>query len=310
VLPPSTADDAIHIQAGANIILQSASAARPIWHQHTPGQRHFRVQGTLTIGNIQLNRSSQDPSFHSGGIHVYGGGRLYINHGGALLQYNRATQGGGIEIAGGAVVTIRGGTIAGNVATGIPAGSQSIYTHPLNNYDINFQLDSDSIEFQFIKTDNIATPATGTPVPGAVFQLYSWDTAGDMWVASGSQVISDANGLVTLNLSLTGQYRLAEVIPPSGFMPVFGHWLISINLATLDITITHHNGNPQFYYYDGDWHVGNAHMVILPLAGGLGHNGFFFAGFVFIFIGLGVVMYIVSIHKTQQVSRLKKVLQK
>ncbi|MCL2360967.1 MAG: prealbumin-like fold domain-containing protein [Defluviitaleaceae bacterium] len=102
------------------------------------------------------------------------------------------------------------------LATGIPAGSQSIYTHPLNNYDINFQLDSNIIEFQFTKTNNIVTPATGEPVPGAVFQLYSWDTVGDIWVASSTPVISDANGLVTLNLSITGQYRLVEVIPPAG----------------------------------------------------------------------------------------------
>ena len=201
-------------------------------------------------------------------------------------------------------LTIQGVTFSGNtanqdwpppnnaLATGIPAGSQSVRNHPINNYDINFEVDG--IPLRFTKTDNIIAPATGNPLPGAVFQLYSWDTVGDMWVASGSLLTSDINGLVTLRLSTTAQYRLVEVIPPNGFRPVFGYWLISLDDITLVATITPFATNPPFYYYDGNWYVGNMLDFELPLAGGSGQSGFILSGFVFIFMGLGVVMYRVS----------------
>jgi len=198
-------------------------------------------------------------------------------------------------------LTIQGVTFFGNtanqdwpppnnaLATGIPGGSQSVRNHPINNYDINFEIDG--IPLRFTKTDNIIAPETGNPLSGAVFQLYSWDTVGDEWIASGSQVTSDINGVVTLKLSTTAQYRLVEVAPPNGFMPVFGYWLISLDDSTLVATITHHNTNPHFYYYDGNWYVGNMLDFELPLAGGFGRSRFFFAGSAFIFMGLGVAVY-------------------
>ena len=161
-------------------------------------------------------------------------------------------------------------------------------SHPINNYDINFEIDG--IPLRFTKTDNIIAPAIGNPLPGAVFQLYSWDTASDMWVASGSQLTSDINGSVTLRLSTTAQYRLVEVIPPNGFRPVFGYWLISLDDITLEATITPFAANPPFYYYDGDWYVGNMLDFELPLAGGSGQSWFFFSGFIFILLGLVVVI--------------------
>jgi len=149
--------------------------------------------------------------------------------------------------------------------------------HPLNNLDINFMNDI----FEFIKTDNVAHPyhANARRLPSAVFQLYWRADSNAAWTLYGSHAISDADGIVTLSLSFstTGQYRLVEVIPPPGFTPIFGYWILEITTSNnvTSVTAVHsHSGNPLFrqHDYDGDewWWVGNKPEFELPFTGGTG----------------------------------------
>jgi len=96
----------------------------------------------------------------------------------------------------------------------------------------------------------------------------------------GPQVTSGPDGVVefALTLSATGQYRLVEVIPPPGFAPTFGYWIIETTTSGGVTTVTDvhpHGGNPPFRPYDdedGDewWWVGNRPAFELPLTGGIG----------------------------------------
>ncbi|MCL2404979.1 MAG: prealbumin-like fold domain-containing protein [Defluviitaleaceae bacterium] len=249
-----------------------------------------RGQMRMQTGSSGLHITNNTAAFDGGGIFTENRPNPYVNP--VPLTYYQNLTLIGVNFSNNTASTWE--TPPSNALAIIPstafATPVSISTHPLNNYDINYG--NPGIVFEFTKTNNILAPETGTPVQGAVFQLFSWDTASDSWVESGAQVTSGANGLVTLNLSVTGQYRLVEVIPPPGFMPLFGYWLASINSVTHVVTFTPVNANPPFEYYDGNWYVGNMPEFQLPLAGGVGRNGFFFTGSVCIIVGLGVVMYL------------------
>jgi len=155
--------------------------------------------------------------------------------------------------------------------------------HPLNNFDINFR--NEMIDFEFIKTNNVVNPYLGTRLEGAIFQLYWRFNSAEAWVESGPQVISGPDGVVSLTLTAVGQYRLVEVIPPPGFGPTFGYWIIETTTSGGVTTVTavyNHGGNPWFrqYDYDGDewWWVGNRPDFMLPLTGGMGVSGFIGVG--------------------------------
>jgi len=155
--------------------------------------------------------------------------------------------------------------------------------HPLNNFDINFM--NEQIIFEFIKTNNVVNPHQGTQrLAGAVFQLYWRPNDATAWAIAGTQVRSEADGVVEFVLSGAGEYRLVEVIPPPNFAPVFGYWLLETTTTAGVTTVTavhSRGGNPAFGQglYDGDlwWWVGNAPGLVLPLTGGVGLSHMFIA---------------------------------
>jgi len=157
-----------------------------------------------------------------------------------------------------------------------PPSTHPGYHHPLNNFDINFQ--NEMIEFEFIKTDNVANPYQGDRLEGAVFQLYWRPNDSTAWAIAGTQVVSDSDGVVEFMLSTVGEYRLVEVIPPPLFAPTFGYWILETTTTggVTTVTVVHsHGGNPEFiqeyddYGYEW-WWVGNRPNFALPLTGGAG----------------------------------------
>jgi len=164
----------------------------------------------------------------------------------------------------------------------IPGGSQSIHNHPINNFDINFRRDIIFVDFEFVKTDNIVTPQLGTRLQGAVFQLYRRPDAATAWAAVGAQVTSDVNGVVSLTVSPSGQYRLVEVVPPLGYAPVFGYWIIVVTEVSGEHMVTavnNHDSSPPFVLHNGTWWVGNRLDFELPLTGGVGQSRIWFYSF-------------------------------
>jgi len=162
-----------------------------------------------------------------------------------------------------------------------PAAPENL--HPLNNLDINFI--NETLDFAFIKTDNVANPYNGIRLQGAVFQLYWRSHSSAAWAISGPQVTSGPDGVVEFTLTAVGQYRLVEVIPPPTFAPTFGYWILETTTTggVTTVTAVHsHGGNPLFrqHDYDGDewWWVGNRPDFYLPLTGGIGISVFIATG--------------------------------
>ena len=88
-----------------------------------PGQRHFTVDGTLTLTNLTLcgvttgifSMTVNDIRF-GGGIDVRSGGTLNLNAN-SLIQNSTADFGGGVRVRDGATLNITGGEINNNAAT-------------------------------------------------------------------------------------------------------------------------------------------------------------------------------------------------
>ena len=100
-------------------------------------------------------------------------------------------------------------------------------------------------ELEFIKTDD-----EDRPLAGARFALYRYDDE-DGWVRIGGPnafTVSDANGRVHFEgLQWDAQYRLVEVLAPSGFVTPTGFWLIDISRSGVMI-ITPHGDVPAFIF--------------------------------------------------------------
>ncbi|MCL2361091.1 MAG: SpaA isopeptide-forming pilin-related protein, partial [Defluviitaleaceae bacterium] len=175
-------------------------------------------------------------------------------------------------------------TVLPNIAwnTTTPTLPDMGHHHPINNFDINFR--SQLISFQFTKTDNAITPQTGAPLPGAIFQLYRRADAVSPWVSVGLPVTSAANGVVAFNLTPAGQYRIVEVLAPSGYDTPFGYWILDVTVVSGALTVTgvtSHGGNPPFVRHPantGNWYVGNRPGINLPMSGGFGAAQFAVTG--------------------------------
>jgi len=181
-------------------------------------------------------------------------------------------------------------------ATSQPDSVESAGRHPLNNFDINYDFEPPVyVAFEFVKTDNIAIPhhPQAIRLQNAGFQLYRRPDSLSPWVAVGSTVFSNPQGVVQFSLSTDNQYRLVEVVPPSGFQAPFGYWLLVVTNNGVDYVvsaITSHGGNPPFVQdppASGNWWVGNNIDINLPLTGGRGGMIFFVSGSVF--LGIAIV---------------------
>ena len=132
----ATADgvwDAIVIPAGYDITLTGGYMVQRMVASGTAAaaivnNRHFLVDGTLTLQDVELNGSypavtgTTIGAGNHGGIEVRAGGSLYMEDGSAIRNNRNAqgTQGGAVTLVGaGANFTMDGGEISGNSALNI-----------------------------------------------------------------------------------------------------------------------------------------------------------------------------------------------
>ena len=118
-LPTGAAGNAIVVPLGRDVLLTSAPGQAYTLTRVAGGQRHFWVDGTLRLENVELNGNYPAITANHGGVEVRAGGNLHMEDGSAI-RYNRNTsgsQGGGVTVSGaGATFTMSGGEISGNSA--------------------------------------------------------------------------------------------------------------------------------------------------------------------------------------------------
>jgi len=193
-------------------------------------------------------------------------------------------------------------------ATSQPANT--IRTHTLNNYDINFR--TEDLLFDFYKTNQqvYSDPPTAVALGGARFRVFRTDIdptlanlpvnatgliafapngdlpAGSIWeevMMEGAHISS--NTFVPLGFYMTPgfTYQLVEYMAPSGFQIPLSQWRINLseNLATFNNIVFTNVGDttPPMFIPNGpafrpnstvSWLVGNIPDFALPLTGGLG----------------------------------------
>ena len=240
----------------------------------TDGTMHLSAPATIS-GNTAEN---------GGGIYVGQSGQLNAANG--TLTNNRATtDGGGIFSARFVYANILPTTAYNNLSLGSalifrdnraelrsrppqnPEALTHIQTtssslegfHPLNNYDINFRVTLAPVPFTFIKTDErIYNPLEPTfyPLPDAVFQLYR-QASDNTWIPQGTAQISGVNGLVTFSLNPGNVYRLVETNAPPYHQTPSGHWIISVDFLTDEMTIYPVGDVPDFIAFEDMLYLSN-----------------------------------------------------
>jgi len=204
--------------------------------------------------------------------------------------------------------------------TGIPGlaqtGTQSIYSHPINNYDINFRRGT-GIPFTFHKANqevfgntNFTAIADIQPylLPGAQFTLFRFVGSGappnhayigsPLWDVIYNNVPS--TGLlatpIVMRLTPEGIYHLEEVFAPVGFQPPMGQWRIVVDANApggFAITPLGVTSIPTFTHLDGYFYVGNIPGVSLPVTGGAGVSAnMAIGGTAMIFVSVAAVGYL------------------
>jgi len=220
-------------------------------------------QFTATAGAITNNRA---PNGDGGGIFTWRHDYNYFLSNNAYNNVNLTTA---VIFSGNvAVDTFLDGP--GNpevIQSWIPVNTQSSHTgeHVLNNDDINYR--STLTEFAFVKTDNAATPQSGTRLEGATFRIYAC-LEDDECTEFRSEATSDLLGNVVLNNLVPGmRHRLVEVEAPSGFItPVEGHyWVVDVDEDGA-ITVVRAQNAPGFALSDGTYYVGNERLST-PITG-------------------------------------------
>jgi len=115
----TTVGNSILIPATRNITLVSNNATMQTLMQANGGQRHFRVNGQLTLSNgITLSGGIGDNTNNSGGVQVNAGGTFTMNTGSVIEHCMRTISGGAVEVSGSntarATFQLAGGTIQNN----------------------------------------------------------------------------------------------------------------------------------------------------------------------------------------------------
>ena len=121
----SANSNAITIPAGRNITLMGNGA---ILTQTTIGQRHFLVNGTLSIEGVVLSGNFPTVTINHGGVQVNAGGSLYMEDGSGIKR-NRNTgnaSASAVLVSGAdATFTMNGGEISDNSTLSVTATSSS-----------------------------------------------------------------------------------------------------------------------------------------------------------------------------------------
>jgi len=194
------------------------------------------------------------------------------------------------------------------------SGTQSIFNHPINNYDINWRR-GDTVPFRFHKanegvlTSNISFTAIGQITPflleGAYFTLFRFIGTGTppdhayagsaLWEVVYSSRRSTGNIATPIVMGLTPEsiYQLVEVHAPAGYQVPFGQWRIVVNNATPGgFNITEIGAMvPEMNHLGGYFYVGNRRSLELPMSGGLGANMYLYSGFGVILLAIAIMVY-------------------
>jgi len=176
--------------------------------------------------------------------------------------------------------------------------------HPLNNYDINFQNQTELFEFFKTCYALYQQPRNFNLLPGARFRVYRTSSANpgtgvDGLVTNSSiggenplwqempMIRSESHGggsaqSVAFNMIPGYIYQLVEYVSPVGFQVPMGQWRIIVDETDpRGFSITNIGGLviPEFVYVENAptpgnvrWFVGNMLQIELPLSGGTGTN--------------------------------------
>jgi len=302
------------------------------------------VNATLNMRGTAAKHITHNRAEYGGGVWVAANGQVRMPQTGGTntsnvhITNNAATYDGGgiftadyeyeailsVDVSGDSIyyrnITILPGTTftlntAGNgaffppvnwPATDIPDNSRSVHAHPLNNYDINFRLNT--VDFPFHKTNqhlyynpqwNNQAWVDSILLPGAEFSLFRYNGPGSpsaelvtpvlveagTWTYVGSSVSTGLIGGPIVFQLLPGRYyHLVETSVPVGFQIPMGQWRINIADGFV-ISTTGGLPMPEFVYVpcncesancenEGVWFVGNWLQIILPLTGGEGSSMF------------------------------------
>ena|GEM_PF-2289026 len=138
----SSNSNAIIIPTGRNIILTGNGVTLT---QTTTGQRHFLVNGTLSIEGVVLSGSYPNITSNHGGVQVNAGGSFYMEEGSGI-QNNRNTsnsQASAVFVTGtGAQFTMNGGEISSNSSFNMPAigtssGGAAVFIQGVAEFTMN-----------------------------------------------------------------------------------------------------------------------------------------------------------------------------
>ena len=116
----TTANNAIVIDDGRRIVLDSQGGVTHYWRQTTPGERHFIVTdgSSLTLRDIILRGDQENVAAYHGGIHVEDGSSLTMMNPDSVIENNRAESGGAVLVRdANSTFDMTGGIIQGNRAT-------------------------------------------------------------------------------------------------------------------------------------------------------------------------------------------------
>ncbi len=169
---------------------------------------------------------------------------------------------------------------------------------PNTQYTVTFKNEAVTHQVEILKTSQNGT----TPLPGAVFSLYSESGYGDhsktpITINGETQLTSGEDGKISLGTLACGTYYLEEVTPPAGYLRlvepvkivVDGNsvtYVQSDNSASLNNTGVIYTNSTDTYTLT----VTNNPGTILPVTGGIGTKSLTLAGTVLVLgaaLGLG-----------------------
>ena len=152
--------------------------------------------------------------------------------------------------------------------TNIDFTNTSIYDHPLNNHDINYEGEEEAtFEFSFIKMNTNFDQT----LPGAIFELHIYQSG--EWILFATAESDEDGSVIFEGIAPDVPHRLIETSAPAGYRLPLGHWLIEINDEGVVNIVAEGDLVPAFRIEDGVHFLGNVYELDVPNLGGLGQNG-------------------------------------
>ncbi|MCL2383196.1 MAG: hypothetical protein FWC79_03410 [Oscillospiraceae bacterium] len=190
--------NAITIPAGRDILLVSDDAGvERIILQTVANQRHFIVNGTLTLGNgVAISGDRQNVITNHGGITVNSGGQLYMQTGSSIrnnLSGNNINSAGVLVTGAGSGFTMNGGTISGNftnTGNGGSNGGGGVRVNAGATFTMNGGLIHDNLTGRF---------GGGVYVNASTFIMNNGVISGNTGLLGGGVTLMGASANVTMN---------------------------------------------------------------------------------------------------------------